>query len=273
MKSEELTYKKLLEQVRSSERPVVLVNACTHGTETVGIGVIEQLKKLKVNKGTLLFNIANERARKSQVAFTETDLNRSFPGNAEGSYEERLAHLIHPVVQACDVVLDIHSTETNDPGNESAVIVTKFDDATKKVLDSLSPRLVYIMDYTRSNALVSDATVGIGFEYGRNNHPLTLSMTVRDIQRLLFGMGMIALADETCKKNDTIYYRVFDVIPKVEGVKLKELINLKEVKKGQIIGEKNGTPYLAPYDFVPILFGSNRYKDIFGFVGTRVHPD
>jgi len=45
MKKETEKYSKLLEQINTSEKPVVLVNACTHGHETVGLHVIEALKK------------------------------------------------------------------------------------------------------------------------------------------------------------------------------------------------------------------------------------
>jgi hypothetical protein len=183
-----------------------------------------------------------------------------------------LAHSIHPVVKVCDIVIDIHSTETNDPGSESSIIVTKFDKDTRDITDVLHPPRVLVMDYTKSNALISDARIGIGFEYGKNNHPDTLRLVTRDIKRLLVHLGMI---NEKTKEQlpfvSTRYYRVFGVLSKEVCTTIDPTIrNYTPVSKNQPIGIKDDIPFLAPCDFIPILFGNNRYKEIFGFMGKEI---
>ncbi len=268
MEDEIEKYSKLLEQIITSEKPVILVNACTHGHETVGLGVINTLKEIKVKNGTLILNVANERALEQKTAFTESDLNRIFPGKSDGTYEERLAHLIKPVIDTCDIVIDIHSTNTTDPGEESMLIVTKLDEATKKIIETISPPKVLVMEYKNQNALISSAKIGIGFEYGKNDHALTLEWTIRDIKKILQHLEMIPNEELDNFNQNTIYYRVFGALPKVEGMEIdKSIQNYHIIKMGQIMGFFIDKPMLAEQDFVPILFGKNRYKDIFGFMG------
>lgn len=271
MNTEREKYKRLLERAQTSEKPVVLVNACTHGHETVGVRVAEELRGLTLKKGTLLFNVANERAKERGTAFIESDLNRSFPGKPNGTYEQRLAHLIDEVVRECDIVIDIHATETTDPGSESAIIVTKLDEKTKAITDVLNPPRVLVMDYTKSNALISHVKIGIGFEYGRNGHPQTLKMIVRDTKKLLAFLGMRDRQTQKASMVKTRYYRVSDVFPKSESVSIRaDIQNYVPIAKGDPIGTKDGKPLLASCDFIPILFGNNRYKDIFGFLGREL---
>lgn len=272
MKAEQEKYQVLLKRAQSGREPVVLINACTHGHETVGIGVIDALKDLALKKGTLLFNVANEKACHQETAFIESDLNRSFPGNLTGTYEEQLAYYIHPLVKACAIVIDIHATETANPGNESALIVTKLDTETKKITDTLNSPRVLVMDHTKSNAFISGARVGIGFEYGKNNHPETLHLIVRDIKKLLVHLGMTSgkIKDHTSPIR-TRHYRIFNVLSKEEGVDIDPSIqNYTPILRNHPIGTKDGRPFLAPCNFIPILFGNNRYKDIFGFMGREI---
>jgi succinylglutamate desuccinylase len=271
MENEIEKYSKLLERVKASTKPVVLVNACTHGHETVGLEVIKALKNIVPKKGTLILNVANEKAVTQNTAFTESDLNRIFPGQSDGTYEEKLAQLILPVVNRCDVVVDIHSTGTVDPGKDSMLIVTKLNDSTKKIIDAIAPPKVLLMEYKNENALISSAQIGIGFEYGTNEHPLTLAWTVRDIKKILQYLNMIPAEDLGVFDQKLQQYRVFGVLPKKHGMEIdKNIQSYQLVTKGQQIGTDGDTLMYAEQDFVPILFGKNRYQDIFGFMGEEL---
>ena len=48
---------------------IILVNACTHGYEKVGKKVIDKLKDLKLKKGSVILNLANEKTYKKNKAF------------------------------------------------------------------------------------------------------------------------------------------------------------------------------------------------------------
>lgn len=270
MEHEEQKYAALFAKIQGTG-PTVLVNACTHGHETVGLGVIEALQTLTPQMGTLIYNVANERAVAAKTAFTESDLNRVFPGSPTGTYEERLAHLMHPVLAQCDVVIDVHSTNTTEPGADSMLIVTKLDARTKTVVDAIAPPKVLVMEYKNKHALISDAAIGIAFEYGSNNNPVTLEWIVRDIKKVLMHLDMIPREPYVATAQRTEYYRVFDALQRTSEMTINSAIkNYTLVTKGQRIGTNAGEPMFAPQDFVPILFGENRYKNIFGFMATAM---
>lgn len=272
MKDMEEKYKNLQNKIKQNEqRPVVFVNACTHGQEQVGISVIEELERKDIKQGMLVTNIANERAQGLNVPFIETDLNRVFPGKKDGVYEEQLAYNMHPLIKSVDVVVDIHSTQTTSVGENSAIIVTKHDAQTKKIVDFLAPPKAIIMRCTKDNALISDARVGIGIEYGKDKEVETKEHVVNSIIKLLEFFGMTDEQTENTWSKKTEWYEATATLPKEEGDVLSEEVkNFKLCKKGTLLATGSERDVYAPYDFYPILFGNNRYTNIFGFMGRKV---
>lgn len=268
-------YKKLLDTAQRAHGPVVLVNACTHGHETVGASVIEILKTLPLISGTLLFNIANEQAKERGVDYIETDLNRSFPGNAAGTYEEQIASFLHPIVKACDVVIDIHSTNTIKDPRDRMLILTKYDDATRAVAQHIVVSRTIVMEATQNNALISDAPVGLGFEFGGNDRE-TVVFTTQQVCEVLISLGCIArdVADSVgvspvCTEQQV--YRAYDTFPKTPTMRLSDTVhNFTLVHAGDVVAYEGDVPIRAKKDFIPILFGEGRYETMFGFVGEVV---
>ena len=121
------------------------------------------------------------------------------------------------------------------------------------------------MRATKKNALMSDAKVGIAFEYGRNSDKKALRNINSAIKRLLTHLGM---ADIRTKKsaNKTKWFDVRSTVQKPKGAFLiKSVKNYKFIKKGSVYGMLGKTPITAQEDFYPILFGDKNYHDIFGF--------
>jgi len=132
------------------------------------------------------------------------------------------------------------------------------------------------MEHTKNNALISGAAVGLGVEYGKNDEDTTLAHIMSDITSVLKHLGMITSTSHSSIRwhEKTRYYRVYDTFMKEDGLVLSDSIcNYVPIKKGTVIGMRNSVPYRAKSTFVPVLFGKNRYKDIFGFVGKEIHPD
>lgn len=99
----------------TGEGPSVVVTAGVHGDEQTGIHtaalVRERLEKAKVRgKITLLpfVNIEASRARRRQAPQDNLDLNRIFPGKADGTYSEQLALHIWQKTEGYDYLLDLH---------------------------------------------------------------------------------------------------------------------------------------------------------------------
>ncbi|MCB1122425.1 MAG: succinylglutamate desuccinylase/aspartoacylase family protein [Verrucomicrobiae bacterium] len=105
--------------------PIVFVTAAIHGDEINGTGIIHDFlfgEELKLLKGTLILipvvNVFGFEAHERYLP-DRRDLNRSFPGSANGSLAARIAHiLMREVVNKCDYGIDLHSAafqRTNFP--------------------------------------------------------------------------------------------------------------------------------------------------------------
>lgn len=244
----------------------ILLNIATHGDETIGYKVVEQIKKIKVKQGhNIIVNIANPKAFKIKKRFIDQDLNRSFPGDINGNYEQKIAAKLLPKIREVDLVLDIHST-TSDL--KDALIVTKLDIKTKEYVRVIKPKFLLHMKVTKDNALISNAKVGIGFEYGNDKDKKVLKKTVEDIKKILAYLEIINYKNKNSNKNNTKYFEINKMVPKPNGyILLKNIKNYKIIKKGEIFAKNKEKCIRAKKDFYPILFGEKNYLNYFGFEG------
>jgi predicted deacylase len=99
--------------------PVLWLTACGHGDEVAGIVVIQEIfkiiRKYKLIRGALyafpLMNPLGFEATSRNIVLSEEDLNRSFPGNKQGSLAQRIADTIFSYIMQTDptLVLDLHN--------------------------------------------------------------------------------------------------------------------------------------------------------------------
>lgn len=254
----------------------ILIVGSTHGHEKIGLRVIEELRKLNLDSSQVEFVVGNTKASELGVPFTEGDLNRVFPGKADGNYEERLAFELSAKILQADLVIDIHSTKTTDLGENSMVIVTKYDEETKRILELISPPKVLIMRYKSENALISQAKIGIAFEYGLDDSEAVLKATIHDIVTIFKSYGLIE--QNTCSNprvpSPSSVFDVYDAFKKNfngDYVLSKKVENFKQVHRGEVVCiTKSNKDIFAEEDFYPILFGNNRYKDILGFKAQKI---
>lgn len=261
--------KQKIKKILESPSPRVLLNVCTHGSERVGLKVAKYFSKTKPLCGTFVINVANEKAVNAKKRFISDDLNRVFPGKKKGSYEEELAYKMKPFIEVFDVVIDIHSTET---GVSSSLIITDYTTTIRPLLKAISPKRVIYMKTTKSNALISSARLGIGFEYGKDKSKKTYSDTVQGITYLLEYYKMIEHSRMKSIKKKIEFYEANSTVAKPEGFKVASgLKNFQLLEKGTMIGYNPRTKekILAKKSFYPILFGKNSYKTIFGFSAKR----
>lgn len=98
--------------------PVVWLTACIHGDEVCGIVIIQEVFKQiqrRLTCGTIqafpLMNPIGFETGSRNITMSREDLNRSFPGEANGSLGERIAHRIFTTIMetAPTLVLDLHT--------------------------------------------------------------------------------------------------------------------------------------------------------------------
>jgi succinylglutamate desuccinylase len=257
----------------------ILIVASTHGHERIGLRVIERLKNIKLNENQVEFIIGNPNASKLNQPFIESDLNRVFPGKKPGTYEEELAVELSRKIAEFELVIDIHSTKTTDLGENSMLIITKYDDETKKILDLIHPPKVLLMKYKSDSALISQAKIGVAFEYGRDDSEQVLEATLYDIAQILLHYNAISSNPFTQNSNiinsKSEIFEVYDAYKKeFEGEYLLDnnVTNFKQVQKDELIctNLKDKQAIYSQDTFYPILFGNNRYRDILGFKARKL---
>lgn len=96
--------------------PAVLVNAAIHGDELNGVEVVRELifeVDHSAMRGCLVcVPVVNVPGFLNGTRYMpdRRDLNRSFPGNPEGNFAERIAAVIFDqVVKRCDYIIDFHT--------------------------------------------------------------------------------------------------------------------------------------------------------------------
>jgi len=124
--------------------PKLLVLGAVHGNEKCGTAAIHKILgeidsgKIKVLRGQAVFvPIANPRAHEKDARFTERNLNRYLvPTPNPDSYEARLGNALCPLLEACDVLLDIHSYTV---GGAPFIFVSSHDEKEHAFAASLGP--------------------------------------------------------------------------------------------------------------------------------------
>lgn len=128
--------------------PTVFVSAAVHGDELNGTGIVRALlldAPFELQSGSLiLLPVINVLGleRHQRYLPDRRDLNRSFPGSAEGSLARRFAHAIFDgIVRQCDFGIDLHTAavrKTNYPN----VRANLRDPAVKTLAYSLGSELI-----------------------------------------------------------------------------------------------------------------------------------
>ena len=248
----------------------VLITIMTHGNEIVGMKTAQELRKRypKLIGNGLDILVANEEAFTHKKRFIDHDLNRIFPGKRTGSYEETRAFKLKKIIASYPLVIDIHSTES---GSKDIVIVTKMNQATKKILSILSPRYVLYMKMKPDTSLISSSTNGVALEMGKDKDKATLAKNVKVIEKILLHYKLIT-STKKYSSYKTEYFEVEKSVSKPQGAKLLSHIkNFTLIKKGDAYAETSTKELIiAEENFYPVIFGSKNYKTIFGFSAQKV---
>lgn len=268
-------YTTLISQVKTLSHPRVLVNVCSHGNETLGIEVLDKLKEIPVQSGSVVFHIANELALKEGKRFIDSDLNRSFPGSVTGGYEEQVAFQMMQYIPHFDYVIDIHSTVSDikdcliieDDSPEVQRLLSVCQNA-KTILHMTATKGVSLSTATR---LLDKTIPAIAFEYGGNDAE-TRDRTYSDIRNILSLLGVIKSTDFVANTHKPQQFECYATYPKLEtDIPNVEIRNYEIIHKGDVIGySEDRTLILSDSDFYPVLFGEINYKTIFGFKAKKL---
>lgn len=218
--------------------PIVAIVGCVHGDEKIGAEVIKILqRKLKAENVSIKYILANEEAFRQNKRFIESDLNRSFPGDFDGTREQEIAYSLMGELGGVSCVVDIHSTTASVDDFIITVGETK--------LASYFPlkRVVDMSGFASGVSLIENVMSGISIEYSKNT---SADAAVTQVKQFLVNLGLV---QGQIVLNKQEKYEVYGVLEKTPSNKDVKLQNFVETTLG---GET----------FVPILYGEKAYKDV-----------
>lgn len=264
-----------IKEAKGLEHPRVLVNICSHGNEVIGLEIQKKCKNLNIKNGSLSFNVGNPEAVRQGKRFIESDLNRSFPGSENGTYEEKIAFYMMKYIKLFDYVIDIHSTVS---GMDKCLIVEDNSQEIKQLISVCNNcDTVLHMKATKGSSIFlacrqsNKKIPAIAFEYGNNSNKI-IKKTYDDLIRIFVKIGIIQQKIKIVNLNKPKQFKCNRVLFKKKGdVIEKNITNYKQVKKGDVIGHTaKNIPIVAKNDFYPVLFGETNYEKIFGFMARKL---
>lgn len=217
----------------------ILVIGGQHGDERLGGSVVKTLQSHSLAGVEAI--LANEKAFAQNIRFIDQDLNRSFPGDPNGNYEQRRAHELMPFITSADIVLDIHTT-TSDI--RMVPIVANTNSSIRKVLHYSSARDIVVMgDAAIRHSLIGHARTGISLEFG-GQYAATKS-ALRDVTEII--EGLLERPEQPKKMR-----RIFHVAGKIS-------------LETDLPKDARNFAYIDSLKMYPFLLHEKSYKDFQGF--------
>lgn len=233
---------------------IVGLVGCLHGNETIGSRVIRQICAVPLPQGLRIRAIvANEEAMDGARRFVESDLNRSFPGNAKGTAEERLAHRIRSALADCDFVIDVHSTHSTMEPLIITTSRTRSRTGVSRLIRSMPVRKVAVMGdpIASGRSLIDNVAAGVSLEVKHSTPARVVSgIVMQSMRNLASGSSAVGRKD------------VFEVFGFIDGDGLEDvrMRNFSIVRKGDRIASRGGMAVTAERSFYPMFLGEEEYS-------------
>ncbi len=183
--------------------PTIFVSAAIHGDEVLGVEIIRRLGRLaalrRISGTLLLVPIVNSFGfiGHSRYLPDRRDLNRSFPGNVNGSLASRLAHLfLTHVVQRCDCGIDLHTAAIQRNNLPQARVDLK-DKEARKLAEAFEPPVILNASLREGSLRAAASQLGIPvvvFEAGEalRFNEFAVRVGVTGVLKVLRHMNMVA---------------------------------------------------------------------------------
>ncbi|PSP80064.1 succinylglutamate desuccinylase [Halobacteriales archaeon QS_1_68_20] len=245
--------------------PEVAVVAGVHGDEPCGVRAVEDLLANPPEvRRPVKFVVANEAAIDREMRYVQADLNRSFPGDADGeTHEARLAAEITEELEGC-ATLSLHSTRSYaDP----FAVVSGVDDLVRRVVPALSvDAVVDAASFVEGRLFASGGVVEV--ECG-----LQGSDEAAENARELIGAFLAAMdaLDAPVERESTPLFRLTRPLPKSAGDEYEVYVdNFRRVEAGETYAAADDERLVASDPFYPVLLSAYGYTDLFGYAADRI---
>jgi len=170
----------VMEIESTSKGPLVILTACMHGDETGGTVVVHELFRILKRSlrcgAVMAFPILNPfgfEITSRRISISNEDMNRSFPGNINGSLAQRIAAIVMQNITARkpDLVLDLHNDWNKsipytliDNIDDSIIMLqlTRFARISKLPAVQESEKIISSLSYCLNNSGIPSLTFELG---------------------------------------------------------------------------------------------------------------
>ena len=241
-----------------------------HGDEPAGEQIVRRLAdrlplpEETAGEGIVRLIIANEPALEAGVRYTDTDLNRAFPGDADSdAYERALAPEITAAVDGFDAVFAIHTSHSAPP---PFAIYSELTDSVRRTVTGIPVDYVLDAGGLRSTTLDSVVPHTVSVEVGRQGSDEAVDFGLEATRSFLRAHG--ALADAPPTYSPATIVEGLEEVPKGGGEPQVNYANFQEIPEGEIFASDDVyTHRVDEAGIVPVLASEHGYEDIFGLYG------
>ncbi|WP_330633605.1 M14 family metallopeptidase [Halocatena halophila] len=252
-----------VEQLGEGEPEIAIVGSI-HGDEPCGAEAIERVLADPPAVGRpVKFIIANERALSRGVRYTESDLNREFPGDPDAdTYEAQLAHELLEQIGGC-TVLSMHSTQSYD--RPFAIV-----DETGPLSRTICPQ-ISIDALVETGGFVGNTLVGyvnaIEVECGIQGTATAVENAEKLVSEFLRATGAVTDGGGKPATPGTIpvYMLRHQITKDPESTYSVHVENFRHVETGEPFATIDGKERRAEESFYPVLMSSHGYERQLGY--------
>lgn len=196
-------------------RDVLFIGA-THGNEGFSLPVLEKLER-EYPKKQFGYNwtIGNRKALSANCRFTDSDLNRSAPGNLKSPlFEERRAAQIMDISNGFDAVIDIHGT-TADVGICTIIPYPSLQNILFSSILPIEKNVIWYAEESKSKGPITQycKQPALEIECGPKYSPIIASQLFEILEECLSRMQTINPLRWSKSIEEKQYFQVYGSIP------------------------------------------------------------
>ncbi len=253
-------FPKIFKGGRKGKTSVIL--AGIHGNETCGIKAFKKiLQKIKIDRGTVIFDIGNPKAVKNNVRFNDFNLNRVFQNNKFlnknelNSYEYKRSKELIKILNSADALLDIHSS-LNPDSKKFIICQPKSNSIANKLPFLLKVKNIINFEKGSTDGYMHENNkIGICIECGQHLDPKAVTLAEKSILKFLIAMGHIKGKNINYKQKEVKIFSLYKNIS-TDFILHRKFKDFEKIKRGTQIGIDGNTIIRAPKD-CSIIFAHN----------------
>lgn len=227
--------------------PTVLVQAGLHGDEINGVETLRRMleqRLFQINSGAVIvvpiLNVFGF-IHFSRDVPDGKDVNRSFPGNKNGSLASRMAyHYLHEILPQIDVGIDLH-TGGGQRHNYPQVRFTAEDAMSKELAEVFAAPLFFASKLIRGSFRKAAFDMGkpiIVYEAGESMRfdEFAIAIAMEGVGRVLQYLNMLPETKPVAPKSAILLEKRRWVRASRAGMFIPKVDNGSAIKKGQLMG-------------------------------------